>query len=80
MSRKIKHKRLSNEVFELGVELCLAPLNYILRKLPYKLGVAVSIATICLWSTPIMIIFSIVSNLIFLFEIAIKLLDKRCIL
>jgi len=76
MSRKIKHKRLSNEVFELGVELCLAPINYLLRALPYKFGVVASVACICLWSTPIMILFSIVSNIIFLIEIGYKLIKQ----
>jgi len=71
-----KNNRLSNDIFELGVQLCLAPLNYLLRSLPYQAGVATSILAICVWSTPIMIVFSVVSNLIFLFEIAVKLLRK----
>jgi hypothetical protein len=75
-----KNNRLSNDIFGLGVELCLAPINYLLRSLPYRAGVVASVACICVWSTPIMIAFSVVSNLVFLFEIAIKLLDKRCIL
>ena len=69
-------QRLSNQIFELGVELCLAPINYFLRLLPYPYGVIASVINICVWSTPIMIIFSIVSNLVFLGEIILKLIKK----
>lgn len=68
--------RLSNQVFELGVELCLAPINYLLRALPYPAGVIASVVSICVWAVPIMVIFSIVSNLIFLAEIIVKLIRK----
>lgn len=68
--------RLSNQVFELGVELCLAPINFLLRALPYPAGVIASVVSICVWAVPIMVIFSIVSNLIFLAEIIVKLIRK----
>jgi hypothetical protein len=71
-----KNNRLSNDIFGLGVELCLAPINYLLRSLPYRAGVVASVACICLWSTPIMILFSIVSNIIFLVEIGYKLIKQ----
>lgn len=71
-----KKMRLSNQVFELGVELCLAPINYLLRALPYPAGVIASVVSICVWAVPIMVIFSIVSNLIFLAEIIVKLIRK----
>jgi hypothetical protein len=71
-----KNNRLSNQVFELGVELCLAPINFLLRALPYPAGVIASVISICLWAVPIMIVFSIISNLIFLAEIVYKLIKK----
>lgn len=71
-----KKMRLSNQLFELGVELCLAPINFLLRALPYPAGVIASVMSICVWAMPIMIVFSIVSNLIFLGEIAFKLIKK----
>lgn len=76
MKKTNNNQRLSNQVFQLGVELCLAPINYFLRALPYPYGVIASVVNICLWATPIMIIFSIVSNLIFLVEIIYKLIKK----
>ena len=71
-----KKMRTSNQIFELGVELCLAPINFLLRFLPYPAGVVASVISICVWAMPIMIAFSIISNLIFLVEIAIKLIRK----
>ena len=71
-----KKMRISNQIFELGVELCLAPINYLLRALPYPAGVIASVVSICVWAVPIMVIFSIVSNLIFLAEIIVKLIRK----
>lgn len=72
----MKKMRISNQVFELGVELCLAPINYLLRALPYPAGVIASVLSICVWAVPIMVIFSVISNLIFLAEIIVKLIRK----
>lgn len=74
--RQKKTKRLSNEVFDLGVQLCLGPINFILRAFPYQLAVVVSVLSIIVWAMPVMIAFSIVSNLIFLFEIGAKLIKS----
>ena len=76
MRKRNSNMRLSNQLFELGVELCLAPINYFLRALPYPYGVIASVLSICVWAMPIMLVFSIVSNLIFLFEIITKLIKK----
>lgn len=72
----MKKMRISNQIFELGVELCLAPINYLLRALPYPAGVIASVLSICVWAVPIMVIFSVISNLIFLAEIIVKLIRK----
>lgn len=72
----MKKMRISNQIFELGVELCLAPINYLLRALPYPAGVIASVLSICVWAVPIMVIFSVISNLIFLAEIIVKLIKK----
>lgn len=72
----MRKMRISNQVFELGVELCLAPINYLLRALPYPAGVIASVLSICVWAVPIMVIFSVISNLIFLAEIIVKLIRK----
>ena len=72
----MKKMRISNQIFELGVELCLAPINYLLRALPYPAGVIASVVSICVWAVPIMVIFSVISNLIFLAEIIVKLIRK----
>jgi prepilin signal peptidase PulO-like enzyme (type II secretory pathway) len=73
---KKKNNRLSNEIFDMGVQICLAPINYLLRALPYQVGVATSIVAIFVWCMPIMVSFSIVSNVIFVLEIGIKLVRK----
>ena len=74
-TRKVKME-LSNEIFQLGISLALSPLNFILRKLNYYSAIATSIVTIFVWSTPVIIMFSLVANTIFVFEILFKLLRK----
>lgn len=77
MKRKNKkNQELSNEVFELGISIALAPLNFLLRSLPYFYGVSASIIAIIVWCMPVILTFSLVSNTIFTIEIAIKLLRK----
>lgn len=73
---KKKKNELSNIIFEAGIGVALQPINTFLRLLPYPWGVAASIASIVVWSMPVILLFSIVSNTIFAVEIGAKLFKR----
>lgn len=73
---KKKKNELSNVIFEAGIGFALQPINFFLKRLPYKFGVAASLASVVFWSMPIILFFSIISNTIFAIEIAVKLTKK----
>lgn len=69
-------KTLATKVFDLGIELCLGPINFLLRNLPYPAGVIVATVSILFWSFPIVMVASLISNIVFTLELFVKLFRR----
>lgn len=80
MAKKIKATNLikiSDVIFDKGLYLTLAPINFLMRNVSYPLGVILSTLVCITWSLFVVFVISVLANSLLLLNALITILKKE---
>lgn len=80
MAKKIKVTNLikiSDVIFDKGLYLTLSPINFLMRNVPYPLGVILATLVCITWSLFIVFVISILANSLLLLNALITIFKKE---